>query len=74
VKAKEILETSTDELMLKEKELKGQLFNLNIQHATKQLTNTAQLQHVKRDIARVKTIARQKHIGINAEAQLKGRT
>ena len=60
MKAKEIRESSADELLLKEKELKGQLFNLKIQHATKQLSNTAQMQHVKRDIARVKTIARQK--------------
>ena len=60
MKAKEICESSADELLLKEKELKEQLFNLKIQHATKQLTNTAQMQHVKRDIARVKTIARQK--------------
>ncbi len=60
MKAKEIRESSADELLLKEKELKEQLFNLKIQHATKQLTNTAQMQHVKRDIARVKTIARQK--------------
>jgi len=60
VKAKEIRESSADELLLKEKELKGQLFNLKIQHATKQLTNTAQLQNVKRDIARIKTIVQQK--------------
>jgi len=60
VKAKEIRESSAEELLLKEKELKGKLFNFKIQHATKQLTNTAQLRHVKREIARVKTIARQK--------------
>ena len=60
MKAKEIRELSADELLHKEKELKGKLFNLKIQHATKQLTNTAQLQQAKRDIARVKTIARQK--------------
>ncbi len=60
MKAKDILESSVEELLLKEKELKGSLFNLSIQHATKQLTNTAKMQQVKRDIARVKTIARQK--------------
>lgn len=60
MKAKEIRESSAEELLLKEKECKGKLFNLKIQHATKQLTNTAQMKHVKRDIARVKTIARQK--------------
>ncbi len=60
MKAKEIRESSVEELQLKEKELKGTLFNLKIQHATKQLTNTAKMQHVKRDIARVRTIARQK--------------
>jgi len=60
VKAKDILESNAEELLLKEKELKGTLFNLKIQHATKQLTNTAKLRQAKRDIARVKTIARQK--------------
>jgi large subunit ribosomal protein L29 len=60
VKAKEIHESSAEELLIKEKELKSKLFNLKIQHATKQLTNTSQMKRVKRDIARVKTIARQK--------------
>ena len=60
MKAKELRESSADELLLKEKELKGQLFNLKIQHATKQLNNTAEMKQVKRDIARVKTIVRQK--------------
>ena len=60
MKAKEIRESSAEELLIREKELKAKLFNLKIQHATKQLTNTAQMQRVKRDIARVKTIAQQK--------------
>ncbi|MBM4309728.1 MAG: 50S ribosomal protein L29 [Deltaproteobacteria bacterium] len=60
MKAKEIRESSAEELLIREKELKAKLFNLRIQHATKQLTNTAQMQRVKRDIARVKTVARQK--------------
>ena len=60
MKAKELRESSADELLLKEKELKGQLFNLKIQNATRQLTNTAQMQRVKRDIARIKTIVQQK--------------
>jgi large subunit ribosomal protein L29 len=60
VKAKEIHESSAEELLIREKELKAKLFNLKIQHATKQLTNTAQMKRAKRDIARVKTVARQK--------------
>jgi large subunit ribosomal protein L29 len=60
VKAKELRESSADDLLLKEKELKGRLFNLKIQNATKQLTNTAQMQQVKHDIARIKTIVQQK--------------
>ena len=60
MKAKELRESSADELLLKEKELKDQLFNLKIQNATKQLNNTAQMQQVKRDIARVKTVVQQK--------------
>jgi large subunit ribosomal protein L29 len=35
-------------------------FNLRMQHGTQQLTNTSQLGHVRRDIARVRTLLRQR--------------
>jgi large subunit ribosomal protein L29 len=43
--------------------LKKEQFNLRFQRATGQLENTARVRVVRRDIARVKTIARQKHAG-----------
>ena len=60
MKAKEILALSASELDAKLVELKKELFNLRFQHATNQLDNPNKLADVKRDIARVKTIIREK--------------
>lgn len=60
MKAKEIREMSVPELEAKLKDLKTELFNLRFQHATKQLDNPMVIASVKKDIARVKTILRQK--------------
>jgi large subunit ribosomal protein L29 len=60
VKARELRELSIDELHQKEKDLKEELFNLRFQRATGQLENLMRLSHVKRDIAKVKTILREK--------------
>jgi large subunit ribosomal protein L29 len=62
VKGIEIRELNTDELIIKEKELKQELFNLRFQKATGQLNNTAIIGKVKKDLARVKTISREMHI------------
>lgn len=53
---------SVDELLQKDIELRKELFNLRFQHATHQLENTARVKLVRRDIARVKTITREKQI------------
>jgi len=60
MKPAELGELSQEELQQKELELREALFNLTIQHATGQLENTARLGHVRKDIARVKTILRAK--------------
>ena len=60
MKAKEIRNLSTDELNKKLEELKKDLFMLRMQHATNQLDNPMRLNAVKKDIARVKTIIREK--------------
>ncbi|MGM9537915.1 MAG: 50S ribosomal protein L29 [Candidatus Onthomonas sp.] len=60
MKAKEIRAMSAAELDNKLMELKKELFNLRFQHATNQLDNPQKLADVKRDIARVKTIIREK--------------
>jgi large subunit ribosomal protein L29 len=56
MKAKEIREISTEELVVKAKELKEELFNLKFQLSLGQLANTAKIREVRRNIARIKTI------------------
>jgi large subunit ribosomal protein L29 len=60
MKAKELRQLSEGELLVKEKELHEELFNLRFQHATGQLENVMRIPHVKRDVARVKTILKEK--------------
>ena len=54
--AKEIRETTNEELNAEINTLKDELFNLRFQQATGQLENTARLKTVKKDIARIKTV------------------
>ena len=60
MKAKELREMTEVELNKKLADLKQELFNLRFQHATNQLDNPQKLADVNRDIARVKTIIREK--------------
>ena len=64
MKAKEIKNLSVEELTKKLDELKKDLFMLRMQHATNQLDNPMQIANVKKDIARVKTIIREKETNI----------
>jgi large subunit ribosomal protein L29 len=66
MKAKELRQLSEGELFEKQKELGEELFNLHFQHATGQLENVMRIPQVKRDMARVKTILKEK-------AQIKGK-
>ena len=58
MKATEIRDLSVDEMNEKLVSLKEELFSLRLQHAVNQLDNTARLQDVKKDIARIKTVLR----------------
>ena len=60
MKTTELRNKSVEELTKKLDELKKDLFMLRMQHATNQLDNPMQLAAVKKDIARVKTIIREK--------------
>ena len=60
MKANEIRKLSGAELETKLKDLKKDLFNLRLQNATNQLENPNRINDVKKDIARVKTIIREK--------------
>ncbi len=60
MKAKDLRLLSEGELDQKERELNEELFNLRFQQATGQLENLMRIPQVKRDIARVKTMLREK--------------
>ena len=60
MKATEVRKMSAAELDAKLLDLKKDLFQLRLQHATNQLTNPGKIADVKKDIARVKTIIREK--------------
>ena len=67
MKAKEIKEIrslSVEDLEKKLQDLKKDLFMLRMQHATNQLDNPMQIALVKKDIARVKTIIREKETNV----------
>ena len=66
MKAKELRAMSVADLEAKAAELKKDLFFLRMQHATNQLDNPLKIQGVKKDIARVKTILRERELRTEA--------
>ena len=63
MKAKDLRLLSDGELIEKERQLQEELFNLRFQLATGQLENVIRVPQVRRDIARVKTILKEKALG-----------
>lgn len=59
MKANEMKDLSTNDLIKKLSELKAELFNLRFQQAINQLDNPLRMKTVKKDIARVKTVIRE---------------
>ncbi len=68
MKINEIRDLSQQELSDKLNDLKEELFNLRFQNATNQLDNPMRIVAVKKEIARVKTIIKEKELGLNAGA------
>ncbi|WP_165062841.1 MULTISPECIES: 50S ribosomal protein L29 [unclassified Adlercreutzia] len=62
MKASEIRELSAEDLTEKLKDARAELFNLRFQMATSQLDNTARVQQVKKDIARILTEQRAREL------------
>ena len=62
MKVTEIRKLSAQELDSKLADLKKDVFNLRLQHATNQLDNPIRIAEVKKDIARVKTIIREQQL------------
>ena len=60
MKAKEIRDMGVEELKKKDLELAEELFRLRIRHSSGQLESTSSLQRTRKDIARIKTVLREK--------------
>ena len=69
MKANNFFEMNNEELVKKINELKAELFNLRFKHATNQLSNPLVLVTCKRDIARAKTVLRQRELGLSVEPE-----
>ena len=64
MKATELVEKNTDELVAELLRLRREQFNLNMAKATRQLSQTHLLGQVRGDIARVKTVLNQKEMAV----------
>jgi large subunit ribosomal protein L29 len=64
--ASELRELTNEELVLRLRESKEELFNLRFQMATGQLDNNRRLSTVRHDIARVYTVMRERELGLSA--------
>lgn len=64
-KATELRQLSNDDLVEKLREAKEELFNLRFQAATGQLENHGRLKAVRKDIARIYTLMRERELGID---------
>ena len=71
-RAQEVRGLSDDELLTALREAKEELFNLRFQVATGQLDNNRRLQTVRRDIARIYTVMRQRELGISTAGSGQG--
>ncbi|MER3446212.1 MAG: 50S ribosomal protein L29 [Candidatus Dadabacteria bacterium] len=67
MKSVEIRELKGDELERKEREIREELFNLRVQLSTRQATNVGRIKKLKRDLARVLTIQRERRLGIRSK-------
>jgi large subunit ribosomal protein L29 len=66
VKPGELRELSEEELVSRLREAKAELFNLRVQSATGQLDNNRRLYVVRKEIARIYTIMRERELGLSA--------
>ena len=65
MKVKDVRDLVDVELNQKLNDLKAELFNLRFQHATNQLDNPMRLKEVKKTIAKIKTVLKERELGIN---------
>lgn len=62
MKMKDVRELPDESLATKTKDLDEELFNLKFQHAIRPLENTAKLSEMKKDIARIKTVIKERQL------------
>lgn len=72
MKAADVRAKSADELNDLERELRGELFKARIQNHTNNLDSTAKLRGLRRDIARVATVRRQRELEQQGQQETKG--
>ena len=72
-KVAELREMDEDELSTRLVEAKQELFNLRFQHVTGQLDNSARLGQVRKDIARIETLLREREIAAAEEMEARAR-
>ncbi|GGU84145.1 MULTISPECIES: 50S ribosomal protein L29 [Lentzea] len=70
--ASELRELTEEELVLRLKESKEELFNLRFQMATGQLDNNRRLRTVRHDIARIYTVMRERELGLSVSPESTG--
>jgi large subunit ribosomal protein L29 len=63
-KVQELRDVHDDVLMQRLAEVKEEMFNLRFAHATGQLDNTSRLAELRRDVARIKTVVREREIAV----------
>ena len=68
MRANEIRNLSDKDLVQKLHDLKQELFNLRFQNATGQLENPHAIGNIRQDIARVKTVQRERELAVRKEA------
>ncbi|MGC8778006.1 MAG: 50S ribosomal protein L29 [Candidatus Caldatribacteriaceae bacterium] len=67
MRASELRNLTNEELNQKMKDLRTELFNLRLQTITGQLANPQRIRTVKRDIARIKTILKERELGLQKQ-------
>ena len=67
MKPEALRKLSNEELLKQEKDLKAELFNLRFQTVTGQLSNASRIPACRKDIARIKTVLRERELAGNAQ-------
>jgi len=74
VKIREIREHSNDQLLVELEALERQLFDMRTQAATEKIEATSELKKARRDVARIKTIMRQRELDAQAQVAREAET